>query len=332
MLGLQFEVRFVAGSSAAAAAGRCAAVVHGVLRLGSLEPVGSGSEHDQARPLAPTRPRATRASRRPVIPIPSGTEAYNMALSLRRANAVKDALVREGVPATAIAVVGRGEQGLLVQTGPNVREPQNRRVEIVIQQAGRPETRKRRPSRAAFFFAWATRTIAGGWAPAEMAGRHCGMRTVSGLAALGRPLQSMASEILDFCCPDAINGLVSLPAHEGAKPLNHGFDARFSDPDRPTARLLDAAQGRIRLWSVLRLHFTDVSGPARARRWRLHALADPPAGGHADHAGRHCLLSPVAVVAGVCAPSSLWSTASPWRTASMDRGWPKPTGTCWQAR
>ncbi len=56
-----------------------------------------------------------------------------MALSLRRANAVKDALVREGVPATAIAVIGRGEQGLLVQTGPNVREPQNRRVEIVIQ-------------------------------------------------------------------------------------------------------------------------------------------------------------------------------------------------------
>jgi hypothetical protein len=62
----------------------------------------------------------------------SGSEQYNMALSLRRANAVKDALVKEGVPATAIAVVGRGEQGLLVQTGPNVREPQNRRVEIAI--------------------------------------------------------------------------------------------------------------------------------------------------------------------------------------------------------
>ncbi len=63
----------------------------------------------------------------------SGPEACNMALSLRRANAVKDALVREGVSATAITVVGRGEAGLLVQTADGVREPQNRRVEIVIQ-------------------------------------------------------------------------------------------------------------------------------------------------------------------------------------------------------
>ncbi len=63
----------------------------------------------------------------------SGPEAYNMALSLRRANAVKDALVRNGVPAQAITVIGMGEKGLLVQTGDGVREPQNRRVEIVIQ-------------------------------------------------------------------------------------------------------------------------------------------------------------------------------------------------------
>ena len=63
----------------------------------------------------------------------SGPDAYNMALSLRRANTVKDQLVREGVPATAIAVVGRGESMPLVQTADGVREPQNRRVEIVIQ-------------------------------------------------------------------------------------------------------------------------------------------------------------------------------------------------------
>ena len=40
----------------------------------------------------------------------SGPESYNMALSLRRANAVKDALVRDGVPATAIAVIGRASR------------------------------------------------------------------------------------------------------------------------------------------------------------------------------------------------------------------------------
>ena len=62
-----------------------------------------------------------------------GPANYNMALSLRRANAVKDALVRDGVPATAISVVGKGETDLLVPTGDGVREPQNRRVEIVIQ-------------------------------------------------------------------------------------------------------------------------------------------------------------------------------------------------------
>jgi len=63
----------------------------------------------------------------------SGPENYNMALSLRRANAVKDALVQNGVPATAISVVGKGESQPLVPTADGVREPQNRRVEIVVQ-------------------------------------------------------------------------------------------------------------------------------------------------------------------------------------------------------
>ncbi len=62
----------------------------------------------------------------------SGSDAYNMALSLRRANTVKDALVQNGVPTQAISVVGRGEASPLVATGDGVREPQNRRVEIVM--------------------------------------------------------------------------------------------------------------------------------------------------------------------------------------------------------
>jgi len=64
----------------------------------------------------------------------SGSEAYNMALSLRRANAVKDALVRAGVRETDIAVVGLGEGHPLVKTADGVREAQNRRVEIVLSQ------------------------------------------------------------------------------------------------------------------------------------------------------------------------------------------------------
>jgi outer membrane protein OmpA-like peptidoglycan-associated protein len=62
----------------------------------------------------------------------SGPDNYNMALSLRRANAVKDALVQNGVPAAAISVIGKGETQPLVPTADGVREPQNRRVEIVL--------------------------------------------------------------------------------------------------------------------------------------------------------------------------------------------------------
>jgi outer membrane protein OmpA-like peptidoglycan-associated protein len=63
----------------------------------------------------------------------SGPDQYNMALSIRRADAVKAVLVREGIPANQIAVVGRGETQPLVPTPDGVREPQNRRVEIVLQ-------------------------------------------------------------------------------------------------------------------------------------------------------------------------------------------------------
>jgi outer membrane protein OmpA-like peptidoglycan-associated protein len=63
----------------------------------------------------------------------SGAPAYNQRLSVRRAEAVAAELVRDGVPRNAIAIQGFGETHLLVPTGANVREPQNRRVEIIIQ-------------------------------------------------------------------------------------------------------------------------------------------------------------------------------------------------------
>ncbi len=63
----------------------------------------------------------------------SGSPRYNMGLSVRRANAVAAELVRDGVPKNVIAIRGFGETHLLVPTGPGVREPQNRRVEIIIQ-------------------------------------------------------------------------------------------------------------------------------------------------------------------------------------------------------
>jgi len=62
----------------------------------------------------------------------SGTPQYNQGLSVRRAQAVAAELVKDGVPKAAIAIQGFGETHLLVPTGAGVREPQNRRVEIII--------------------------------------------------------------------------------------------------------------------------------------------------------------------------------------------------------
>lgn len=62
----------------------------------------------------------------------SGTPQYNMKLSLKRAENVAAELVRDGVPKNVIEIHGYGETHPLVPTAPGVREPQNRRVEIII--------------------------------------------------------------------------------------------------------------------------------------------------------------------------------------------------------
>jgi OmpA-OmpF porin, OOP family len=61
-----------------------------------------------------------------------GSTSYNQKLSNCRADATKSNLVGKGVSASSISASGRGETELLVKTGDNVKEPQNRRATIDV--------------------------------------------------------------------------------------------------------------------------------------------------------------------------------------------------------
>jgi len=62
----------------------------------------------------------------------AGSQQYNLGLSERRAKRVQTALVKDGVPANAIATSWRGKENPRVPTADGVREAQNRRVEITL--------------------------------------------------------------------------------------------------------------------------------------------------------------------------------------------------------
>ncbi len=62
----------------------------------------------------------------------SGTQAYNLKLSKRRAITVRAALVKGGAAPDKITSAAKGETEPLVSTADGVREPQNRRVEIFL--------------------------------------------------------------------------------------------------------------------------------------------------------------------------------------------------------
>ncbi len=62
-----------------------------------------------------------------------GSDAYNMRLSKRRAVTVQQELMHDGVPAGEIAIFAKGKHDLLVPTADGVKEPQNRRVQIVFE-------------------------------------------------------------------------------------------------------------------------------------------------------------------------------------------------------
>lgn len=61
-----------------------------------------------------------------------GSDAFNDALALRRAAAVRAILGSRGIPLDNVAVSGRGKRDPAVPTRAGVAEPRNRRVEIIV--------------------------------------------------------------------------------------------------------------------------------------------------------------------------------------------------------
>ena len=93
--------------------------------------------NERARQIVGEAAQQARAQRSTRIEVAghadrSGTVQYNQVLSRRRAETVAAELVRLGVAREEITVTAFGESQPLVATADGVREPQNRRVEIVL--------------------------------------------------------------------------------------------------------------------------------------------------------------------------------------------------------
>lgn len=67
----------------------------------------------------------------------AGSSSYNESLSQRRANDVKNALIRQGLDGTRIITTAMGERQNAVDRGDGVAEPLNRRTDIQIQTQSR---------------------------------------------------------------------------------------------------------------------------------------------------------------------------------------------------
>jgi len=61
-----------------------------------------------------------------------GGSKANVALGLRRANSVRDLLVKAGLAPSTVEITSHGEADLLVKTPDSTPEPRNRRVEITV--------------------------------------------------------------------------------------------------------------------------------------------------------------------------------------------------------
>ena len=61
-----------------------------------------------------------------------GSETYNISLSIKRAEAVKDILLKEGIKEKTITILGKGEEKTAVRTPDETKHPANRRAEVKI--------------------------------------------------------------------------------------------------------------------------------------------------------------------------------------------------------
>ncbi len=59
-----------------------------------------------------------------------GTNKYNLSLSIKRAEVVKEVLITYGINQSSIKILGKGEESLAVDTPDDTKQPANRRVEI----------------------------------------------------------------------------------------------------------------------------------------------------------------------------------------------------------
>ena len=62
----------------------------------------------------------------------TGDDEYNLRLSAARAEVVREILVSHGIRSGLIELMYHGKRDPLIPTGDNVREPRNRRVEVIV--------------------------------------------------------------------------------------------------------------------------------------------------------------------------------------------------------
>jgi len=61
-----------------------------------------------------------------------GSSQYNMNLSIKRAESVKEVLLDQGITPDDISILGKGENELAIDTPDNTKHPANRRAEVKI--------------------------------------------------------------------------------------------------------------------------------------------------------------------------------------------------------